>query len=43
VVLTEVMNAFLSRFGHVALVADGVHRPEGFLARGFDRLDLIVS
>lgn len=43
IVLTEVLNAFLSRFGHIALVAGGIQRPEGFLARGFERLELIIS
>jgi cytochrome P450 len=43
IVLTETLTAFLARFGHIELVERGVRRPEGFLARGFDRLDVIIS
>ena len=42
-VLTETLTALLARFGHIELVADGVQRPGGFLARGFERLDMIIS
>ena len=43
ITITAVLTAFLGRFGQIEVVEDGVQRPAGFLARGFDRLELIVK